>query len=433
MKRLILLAICALMAPMVFAQVKVNHPAISMVNAAEDAGFSSRSLKNLDTLLQGYVNRERVNGVVGMLVRNGKIAYYKSFGYDDVAAKTPMKRDAIFRNASQTKAVTSVAVMILYEEGKFGLDDPVANYIPEFRDMKVLDKFKKEDSSYTTVPAKRQITIRDLLTHTSGLGYPQIGGTEQKIIYHKAGVFAGIGSGKTVLADQMKLLAKLPLMHQPGERFTYGMNTDLLGYLVEVTSGMSLSDFMRKRIFEPLGMKDTYFYLPKEKQNRLVTLYSEDWKTKKVVKTEPHIIIGADDFDIDYPKTDGTHFSGGGGLSGPIYDYAIFLQMMLNGGDYNGKRILSRNSVRMMTMAQDNERFDGPNDFGLGFEIVSKKGSGIMPWQEGSYQWGGMFATSYWVDPKEKLVALIYRNVYPTSLGAIVDQFKVMSYAAIND
>jgi Beta-lactamase class C and other penicillin binding proteins len=210
-------------------------------------------------MLQGYVDRQRVNGVVGLLIRDGKIVYHKSFGYDDIDAKTPMKKDAIFRIASQTKAITSVAAMILYEEGKFNLDDPIANYIPEFKNPKVLDKFNMEDTTWTTVPARREITFRDLMTHTSGIGYAQIGSPTANAIYHKLGVFLEIGSGKLLLADQMKKLATAPLLHQPGERFTYGLNSDLLGYLIEVISGMSLDQFFRTRIFEPLGMKDTYF------------------------------------------------------------------------------------------------------------------------------------------------------------------------------
>jgi CubicO group peptidase (beta-lactamase class C family) len=415
-----------------YAQTKV-HPVLAETASPEAAGFSSERLKRIDTMLQGYVNRERVNGVVAMLVRDGKIAYYKGFGYDDVAAKTPMKRDAIFRIASQTKAITSVAVMILYEQGKFNLDDPLWQYIPEFRNAKVIDKFNREDTTYTTVPAKREITIRDLLTHTSGIAYAQIGSADANAMYHKAGVLLEIGTGRALLADQMKKLASLPLWHQPGERFTYGLNTDLLGYLVEVISGMSLDEFFRKNIFIPLGMKDTYFYLPKEKQSRLVTLYSEDRTTRKVVKAEPVTKIAADAFYRDYPNTgDGTLYSGGGGLSSTVYDYAIFLQMMLNGGEYNGKRILSPATVRMMTTDQTFLQYNLPNNhFGLGFGIVTEKGSAQAPWQQGSFEWGGMFATTYWADPKSKLVALIYRNVYPTSLGKIVDQFRIMSYAAM--
>src|SRR6185295_16352214 len=185
-----------------------------------------------------------------------KIVYYKGLGYDDIDKKTPMKKDAICRIASQTKAITSTAVMMLYEEGKILLNDPVTKYIPEFKNPKVLDKFNQADTTYTTVPAKREITIRDLLTHTSGIGYAQIGSKPMNAIYAKAGIVAGIGmSGKPILGDIMKKLGPLPLFNQPGEKFTYGLNTDLLGYLVEVVSGKSLAEFFRTRIFEPLGMK----------------------------------------------------------------------------------------------------------------------------------------------------------------------------------
>jgi CubicO group peptidase (beta-lactamase class C family) len=430
MKRIFFIVFIAFITGAAAGQQKTGS-AITMAPSGEAAGFSTERLNRIDTMLQGYVDQGRVNGVVGFLMRNGKVVYYKSFGYNDVSAKTPMKRDAIFRIASQTKAITSVAVMMLYEEGKFQLDDPISNYIPEFKNPRVLDKFNKEDTTFTTVPAKREITIRDLLMHTSGLGYAQIGSSEAKAIYHKAGIYGGIGVGKILLADQVKLLAKQPLLFQPGEKWMYGLSVDVLGYLVEVTSGMSLDEFFHKRIFEPLGMNDTYFYLPKNKYDRLVNLYSEDPSTHKVVKMEPNIDIGGDNFYRDYPNTEGTHFSGGGGLSSTIRDYAIFLQMLLNGGEYNGKRLLSPNTVRMMTMDQAGEVYQSVNDFGLGFQVITKKGSALAPWREGSYEWGGMFATTYWVDPKEKLVALIYRNVYPTSLGAIVSKFRVMAYAAM--
>jgi CubicO group peptidase (beta-lactamase class C family) len=395
------------------------------------AGFSAERLQRIDKALEEYVDKGRMNGAVALIIRNGKIAYYKSVGYDR-DAQTPLKKDAIFRIASQTKAITSVAVMMLYEEGKLVLDDPVSRYISEFKSPVVLDKFNKADTTYTTVPAKREITIRDLLTHTSGIGYAQIGSPEANAIYAKAGVPGGIGVGKIVLADKIKILGKQPLFHQPGEKFTYGLNTDVLGYLVEVLSGMPLDAFFRKRIFEPLGMKDTYFYLPKEKYNRLVMLYTEDTATGRVVPMKEKMGLNGE-FSRDYPASEGTYFSGGGGLSSTIYDYAIFLQMLLNGGTYNGQRILSRNSVRMMTMNQTGAISRGPNKFGLGFGITTQEGSAILPTQEGTFEWGGMFATTYWVDPKEKLVALIYRNVYPTKWGNLGNLYKVLVYQAIND
>jgi len=430
MKKFILTLTGILVFTIAFCQLK--HPVITTAATPEAAGFSSQRLKRIDTVLKEYVDRGRMNGAVAMIVHDGKIAYYKSFGYNDVDTKTPLPKDDIFRIASQTKAITSVAIMMLYEEGKFMLDDPISEFIPEFKHPRVLDKYNKADTTYTTVPAKREITIRDLLTHTSGIGYAQIGSPEANAIYAKAGIVGGIGVDKILLADKMKLLGSMPLFHQPGERWTYGLNIDLLGYLVEVVSGMNLNDFFRKRIFEPLGMKDTYFYLPKEKYNRLAMLYTEDSVTKKAVKMKEKINVSGDMYR-DYPKMQGTYYSGGGGLSSTIYDYAIFLQMLLNGGEYNGKRLLSRNSVRMMTMNQIGDLNRGPNKFGLGFGITTGKGSAVLPTQEGTFEWGGMFSTTYWVDPKEKLIGLIYRNIWPTSWGNLGNLYKVLVYQAMTD
>jgi CubicO group peptidase (beta-lactamase class C family) len=207
------------------------------------------------------------------------------------------------------------------------------------------------------------------------------------------------------------------------------LNTDLLGYLVEVVSGMSLDQFFRKRIFEPLGMKDTYFYLPKEKQSRLAVLYTED-STKHIVKMEERIGINGD-FNRDYPNTNGTYFSGGGGLSSTAMDYAVFMQMLLNGGEYNGKRILSPASVKMMTVSQF-DKIDWPdNKFGFGFGIYTDKSSAVSPLSPGSFEWGGMFSSSYWVDPKEKIVAQLFLNQFPNSHGEIHNKFKVLVYQAL--
>jgi CubicO group peptidase (beta-lactamase class C family) len=228
----------------------------------------------------------------------------------------------------------------------------------------------------------------------------------------------------------MKILGSMPLLHQPGEKWTYGLNTDLLGYLVEVLSGMSLDEFFRKRIFQPLGMKDSYFYLPKEKYNRLTTLYTEDTATGKAKKMAETININGE-MIRDFPNTAGTYFSGGGGLSSTVYDYAIFLQMMLNGGEYNGQRLLSPHTIRMMTMNQVGDLNLGNNKFGLGFGITTEKGSSIIPTPAGVFDWGGMFSTTYWADPKEKLIGLIYRNIWPTRHWQLSQKFKVMVYQAL--
>ena len=407
---------------------KIKSSVLQFVSP-ESVGFSSERLKRIDENINAWLKDGRLNGCAALIIRNGKIIYNKAFGYDDLEKTKPIRTDNIFRIASQTKAITSTAIMILYEEGKFLLDDPISRYIPEFAKPQVLDKFNAADSTYTTIPSKSEITIRQLLTHTSGISYAQIGTKEANAIYSKANITAGLGVEKgRILATDMKKLGKMPLLHQPGEKFTYGLNTDLLGYLVEVISGMQLDEFLRKRIFDPLGMNDTWFYLPAAKQNRLVTLYEE--VDKKLVKAKP-VIEQNGAFLIDYPKTEGTYFSGGGGLSSTMLDYAIFLQMILNGGEYNGKRLLSRNTVRMMTMNQIGDVNFGNNKFGLGFGITTEKGSSILPTPEGVFEWGGAFSTTYWADPKEKLIGIFYRQLWKTTIGETASKFKVLVYQAL--
>ncbi|MBK8141328.1 MAG: beta-lactamase family protein [Chitinophagaceae bacterium] len=397
----------------------------------ESAGFSAERLKRIDREMNDWVEKGWMQGGTALIIRNGKIVYYKAAGYNDLDSRTPMQKENIFRIASQTKAITSVAIMILFEEGKLLLDDPVSKYIPAFKKQQVLDKFNPSDTTYTTMPAKKEITIRELLTHTSGLGYAQIGSKEANAIYAKHDLTAGLGVQEDKLLDAMNRLAKLPLMHQPGEKWTYGLNTDLLGCLVEVISGMSLDEFFRKRIFEPLGMKDTYFLVPKEKANRLVNLYRED-STGKLVKATGNMLNGKT-ITPNYPLEASTYYSGGAGLSSTIYDYAVFLQMLLNNGMYNGKRIISRNAVRMMTMNQIGDLSRGDDKFGLGFQVVTERGSARIPAQAGTFSWGGAFATSYWVDPKEKIVMLFYRQLQNTTKGEVVEKFRALTYAAMND
>ena len=423
-KLFILLAISLLPFTIVSAQTIIPF------TTPEAAGFSSERLKRLDREMNEWAQKEWMNGAVGLIIHNGKIAYYKAAGYNDMAAKLAMQKEGIFRIASQTKAITSVAMMILFEEGKFLLNDPVSKYIPAFKKQQVLDKFNAADTTYTTVPAKSEITIRQLFTHTSGIGYAQIGSKEANAIYAKSKLTAGIGVQDDNLLAAMNRLGKLPLMHQPGEKFTYGLNSDLLGCLVEIISGMTLNDFFRTRIFEPLGMKDSYFLVPAEKAPRLVNLYRED-STGKLLIAESKMLNGP--VGPDYPLKNSTYYSGGAGLSSTIYDYGIFLQMLLNNGVYNGKRILSRNTVRIMTMNQIGDISLGDDKFGLGFLIISEKGSGRTPAQAGTFSWGGAFATSYWVDPKEKLVMLFYRQLQGTSHGDLPEKFRNLTYQAIID
>lgn len=393
------------------------------------AGFETKVLNQIDAVLQLYVDNKWIGGATALIARDGKIAYYKAVGYHDPDTKQMMQRNEIFRIASQTKAITSVAVMMLYEEGRFLLDEPISQFIPAFSNPVVLDTYNATDTTFTTKPAKREITIRDLLTHTSGINYAQIGSNTFNAIYSKYGITSGIGVGKLLLGDEIKKLAKLPLSHQPGEKFTYGLNTDVLGYLVEVISGMPLDKFFKTRIFDPLGMKDTYFYLPKSKQSRLTALNKED-NNKLIVKTGHSFYINGT-WITDYPNTEGTYFSGGGGLSSTAYDYGLFMQMMLNKGTYNGHRILSPSTVKMMTTNQTALMGVSESNFGLGFSITTAKDEAKLGVSPGSYLWGGMFSSTYWIDPEKHVIAQLFINQRPMSHGEIHDKFKALVYAAL--
>ena len=392
----------------------------------EDAGMSTTRLSKIDKMIEEHMANKWIPGAVVLIVRNGKIVYHKAYGYSDVENKTALKKDNIFRIASQSKAITSLAVMMLWEDGKFGLDDPVSRYIPEFKNPKVLGSVNWKDTTYTTTPAKSEITIRQLLTHTSGSDYASIGSQEFKAIYAKAGVPSGIGNDNMVLAEKMKILGGLPLKHNPGEAYTYSLSIDVLGYLVEIWSGMSLDQFFKTKIFQPLGMNDTYFYLPKEKHNRLVSLYEmNDGTILKMAKK------AYDGVDPMYPTLEGRYYSGGAGLSSTVEDYAKFLQMFLNKGEYNGARLLSRKTVELITTPQIQPPIT--NQHGLGFGLETEKNDYQSVFSVGTFSWGGAFNTQYWADPKEKLIGVIYMNTYGGPNRNTADKFKVFTYQGIVD
>jgi CubicO group peptidase (beta-lactamase class C family) len=385
---------------------------------------SEDRLNRIDKMLQQSIDSGWIAGAVGFIARDGKIVYNKSFGISDIETKSPMRRDDIFRIASQTKAITSIAVMMLFEEGKFLLDDRISKYIPEFANPGVLNQFNEKDTTYTTVPANREITIRDLLTHTSGIDYAGIGSKNMRTIYTKSDIPTGFVSDKILLGDKIRALGKLPLVHQPGVRFTYGLNVDVLGYLVEVLSGERLDHYFQKHIFEPLGMTDTYFYLPSSKFERLVKVNTED---------ENHHLVKAPEESVNYPLVEGTYYSGGAGLSSTVKDYATFLQMLLNKGEYNGKRLLSRRTVELITTNQIGDLNLGRDKFGLGFQITTANGQAKLGISEGSFSWGGYFATTYWADPKERLVCLLFMQQVPLSHSEVQDKFRALVYQALTD
>lgn len=394
------------------------------VATPESVDVSSVRLERIDRMIQESIDSGWIAGAVGFIARDGRIIYNRSFGVSDIESQLPIKSDNIFRIASQTKAIVSIAAMTLYEEGRFLLDDPVSKYIPEFANPQVLDRFNEKDSTFTTIPAHREITIRDLFTHTSGIDYAGIGSPVMRAVYAKAGIKGGFGGDKVKIGDDIKLLAKQPLIHHPGERFTYGLNVDVIGYLIEVISGEPLDQFLRKRIFDPLGMNDTWFYLPEDKHDRLVDVNTENAERKVVPMSQD---------PVSYPLMKGTYFSGGAGLSSTVKDYAIFLQMLLNNGEYNGNRILSRRTVELITSNQIGSLNIGRDKFGLGFQITTREGQAELGITEGSFSWGGYFGTTYWADPREKLVCLLFMQQVPLSHGEIQQKFKAMVYQALND
>ncbi|HYM93664.1 MAG TPA: serine hydrolase domain-containing protein [Chitinophagaceae bacterium] len=395
--------------------------------AKQDPMVDYKRLTRVDSVLHEYVNNHWITGAVTIVIKDNQLIQYKGYGVADMETKKPMASNAIFRIMSQTKAIVSVGALMLYEEGKFLLDEPIADFIPEFRHQMVILKYNRSDTTYTTIPAKREITFRDLLTHTSGIGYPDIGNDSMNAIYAKAKIPSGLGFFNADLLQKMKALAKLPLAFQPGTQWMYGLNADLLGCLIEVITGMNLEDYLRKRIFEPLNMKDTYFNLPKDKFSRLASVYTED--------ASGNIIKWSHSFrniDPDYPMMTKHYFSGGAGLSSTAFDYAVFLQMLLNGGIYNGHRILSPRTVELMTQNQiGNILFHSTGKFGLGFEITTAEEAAIGPWSKETFSWGGYYGTTYWADPEKNLVCLIMTQQTPNSHGDLTQKFEVAVYQAL--
>ncbi len=402
-------------------------------------GMSDKKLVLIDQFIQDYVNKGYIPGGVFLIARDNQIVYYKNFGFRSTDKKVPYQKDDIFRIASMTKAVTSVAIMQLYEQGKLGLDDPVLNYIPAFKNSKVLDQFNAKDSSYTTVPVKSPITIRQLLTHTSGIVYGAFSQGALRAIYTKKGLMdVGLSNSRMTTEEFIDRLADVPLAFQPGEKFTYGLNMDVLGRVVEVVSGSKLSDYFRKNIFEPLGMKSTFFYLPKEKQAKLVPIYTqrEDGTLEMAAST------GGISSGMDYPlQADNNHYAGGGGLSSTAMDYATFIQALLNNGEYNGKRILSRKTIEVMTgdqMIRLNQLGNGYSNrpgetFCLGFSLVTDQGKGIGMKSPGTYEWAGYFNTKFFIDPKEQLIFVGMTQIAGARHGELWDRLAALMYSAIED
>ena len=384
----------------------------------ESVGISSQRLNRISTAMQKAVDEQKIPGIVTLVARRGKVVHLESYGQLDREKRTAMPRDAIFRIASMSKAVTSVAAMMLVEEGRLLLADPVSKFIPAFRQTTVATATAGE-----TLPARRQITIRDLLTHTAGISYG-IGPREAQ--YKEKNLYYWYFADKDEpIGVSMERLASLPFDAQPGERFVYGFATDLLGAVIEKAAGMSLDEYLRTRIFAPLKMTDTHFYLPAEKAARLATVYAAgpDGLTRA-----PDPGRGQGDYVTGPRKS----FSGGAGLLSTASDYARFLQMMLNGGELDGARLLSPKTVELMTSNHVGNLYnEGRTGFGLGFEVVEHVGRAGRHSSVGEFGWGGAYHTTMWVDPQEELVAVFMSQLLPTGGATVQGQFRALVYQAI--
>ncbi|HXA37047.1 MAG TPA: serine hydrolase domain-containing protein [Steroidobacteraceae bacterium] len=386
--------------------------------APEELGLSSLRLARLGECLGREIERGRVPGAVALVARRGRLGFFESFGHRDAASGAPMERNAIFRIYSMTKPITSVAAMMLWEEGRFLLSDPVAKYLPELADLKVA---VARGAQIELVPLERPVTIHDLLRHTSGLTYEFRGSGAVQRMYMSAKVYSRAQSS----ADQVATLSKLPLLHQPGTRWEYGRSTDVVGRLVEVLSGERLGAFFERHILAPLGMVDTAFHVPQHHQSRLAEPFARDPESGGTVQLLE--VRSAPNFE-----------SGGGGLVSTASDYARFLQMLLSGGSLDGRRLLSRKTIEFMTADHLGPITGAPDlllpghGFGLGFAVRLQAGIAQIPGSIGQYFWGGLAGTTFWVDPAEQLLALLLIQA-PGQRDYYRTLFRNLVYSAFDD
>jgi CubicO group peptidase (beta-lactamase class C family) len=421
------------LAPMATHAAPKPAPAAILAPATPEAeGFSSERLKRLDGYMQGLVDQGHLPGAITMVVRHGKIVSYETYGKKAIGG-APMTKDTIFRIYSQTKPVTGVAMMMLFEEGKWRLDDPVTKFVPEFAHLQVY-KGQNPDGTFITEPAARVPTMREIMSHTGGFAYGLR--TDQPV--EKAYRDSGLLGSKTQ-AEFLDKLVKLPLASQPGMEWRYSVSVDIQGLIVERLSGMSLGDFMKSRIFDPLKMTDTAFYVPAAKSDRLAALYIPDPKTRALKPADNFMVL-----DVTKPPAIA---SGGGGLVSTTADYARFAQMLLNGGQLDGARILSPGTIKLMAsnhlsdivMAAPDASFSPAKGvgFGLDFAVVTNPARDGTLQGEGTYSWGGAAGTWFWIDPKNDLfmlgmIHILAKEIDP-ALAKISDDASTLVYQALVD
>jgi len=396
--------------------------------APNGTGLSTERLERITAVMNDHVAKGHFAGAIGLIARRGKVGYFETYGFQDKEAKVPMRKDTIFRMYSMTKPFTGVAVMILYEEGKFALSDPVSKFLPELANMKVaiVDTDPKTGKKIRyTVPAQREITILDLLRHTSGIDYLGPEDENGKRIYERLGT----NSLDQTIGEMVKKISQAPLVHQPGTMWEYGLSMDVLARLVEVVSGQPYDKFLEQRIFKPLGMNDTGYYVPPDKQARFAKLYAPAEGMTIKLNTTP-----AQD---SYLKP-AINFGGGSQSVSTASDYLRFCQMLLNGGELDGVRILSRKTVELMTADHLGDMPRAPllqPGYGFGFTMAVSHGAGKtgVIGSDGEYYWGGAAGTRFWIDPKEQMIGIFMIQILPHTNLTYGSQFRQLAYQAVSD
>jgi CubicO group peptidase (beta-lactamase class C family) len=412
-----LLAFLILSTPAAAAELRSARP--------ESVGMSSERLARIDAALREHVEGGRLAGAVGLLARRGRIVWFEAFGARDREAGSPMPRDAIFRIASMSKPITSVAVMLLVEQGRLLLSDPVSRYLPELGGLPVAVETRDgpgKEPRIETVPAQREMTVQDLLRHTAGLTYGYFGDSWVDRRYRELGILGGDRS----LAETVEKLGKVPLKHQPGSVWEYSISVDVLARLVEVVSGLPFDRFLAEQLFTPLEMRDTAFNLPAEALGRVAALYEP---------AEGDAIRPAKLGASQDPAQPTTHFSGGGGLYSTARDYARFAQMLLDGGALDGRRVLGRKTVELMHsdhLGSIPGRERPGYSFGLGFGVRTEPGLASVPGSVGEFNWGGAYGTTFWIDPAEQFIGVLLIQLRPLPRD-YTSEFRTLAYQAIAD
>ena len=396
----------------------------------EKVGVSPEKLQKIDELISQAIEDKKLGGGTFVVAKEGQVIYNKSFGYRTSKNEQAYQQDDIYRIASMTKAVTSVGIMQLYEQGKLDLDDPVHQYIPSFKNQVVLDTFDPTDSSFTTVPVEKDVTIRNLLTHTSGIVYGSFNPGKLMAVYDKYDMNVGFSHPTWTTEEWINRLAEVPLAHQPGAKFSYGLSMDVLGRIIEVVSGQTLDVYFKENIFDKVGMNDTYFYLPESKFDRLVEVYT---KARGQLITFDEMGAAA---QANYPKEGPRNiFSGGGGLSSTAMDYTKFINTLaLGGGDILGKEALAEmSSDQMPDVITEYEDEDSGQSFGLGFTVYLDSENKRSPKSPGTYEWGGYFNTKFFIDPKEEMVFVGMTQILPFNDNAFWNEMYELIYSAIEE